>query len=39
MMEWIQFELFLVALDCFFWGGAMGYDHILWRKGGLLSVR
>ena len=27
----IQFELFCIAADCF-WYGWLGYDHIIWRK-------
>ena len=31
-LELIQFELFLIAVDCFFWGGVMGYTYIIWKK-------
>ena len=32
LIQFVQFELFLVALDCFFWGGVMGYDHLIFRR-------
>lgn len=31
ILEMIQFELFLIALDCFYWGGVRGYTYIIWR--------
>ena len=27
----IQFELFCVACTCFWYGGVLGYDHIIWH--------
>lgn len=31
-VEFIQFELFLIAVDCFWYGGFLGYDHIIWKR-------
>ena len=31
LLLFIQTELFLIAVDCFFWGGLLGYDHLIFR--------